>query len=315
MKKHILKLTLIIGCSFLSLQSSVPAESNVGQDKAFTNLYFSKKTFENGLFDKDKNSLVPEDRIPESLIAWDLNGVFFDKEYSLKDNIAELRATHGILKTAKLLFTFAGLATYKEYLKLKKDPRGFVWDAVFSTLSEEDARILRYFAQKANHLNPAIADILVSLKDNGHKSVVLSNMGQNLADAQIDLLDKHIATLTDGTPKKDAAQTMLDVLTCPTNVIASEANGWLHKPDYASYQSCLNKNPAKTNPNRLRIFVDDKMRNIAAALADGQFDIAVKYENAENLRAILAALSCSAASTTKRTSLVTDTVTSVPQEA
>ncbi len=306
-----LQFLFVVGCSMLIVGPAQATQSPVGQDPVFTNLYFNKNVFKNGLFNEQRVCQVPAERLPESLIAWDLNGVVFQKEYSLTDNIAELIAAQGYLETARLLYTFGKLYAYKLYLKSQNDPRGFVWDAIFSSLEtseagKKDAQTLRYFAQKANHLDFAIVGLLKELKDRGHSSVVLSNMGQKLADAQVELLEAHIATLTEDSEEKTASQSALEFLTQSSNVIASQENGWLHKPDRASYQTCLDKNPATHNSDHITIFIDDKKRNIDAAVADGLFDIAISYQNADNLKAIFVALALASVAKAQTNTLPTD---------
>ncbi len=299
MNKIILGILLGTGCSFLALQSVEQMQLPVKQDAVFQNLYYNETVFKDGLFNESRTSLISAKHIPETLIAWDLNGVVLEKRLStLKDTFQELFSTEGYAKSINLFYLLGKLFVYKNYLLLNKDPRGHVWDALFTTLEtsipgQEQAKLLRYIIQKSNFLNFQTVTLLQELQQQGFQNVVLSNMGQYMANTQINLLQKQKDALPEDATQHADFDFILNFLQQPTNLIPSTENHWLHKPDRGMYQTCLDLNPAINNPERLKIFIDDKLSNVTAALADGLFDIAIFYQDTNNLRTILTALTAS----------------------
>lgn len=296
MKNEIKGLFLITICLLFTLQPSPTSEGLIKSDSQFINVYYNTNTFKDGLFDENRLSLIPEDRIPETLIAWDLNGVVFENRMStVPGNLRDFFTTNGYLKGITIFYILGKSFAYKNYLILNNDPRGHIWDAIFTSLEtsipgKETATLLRTFIQKTNYLNHATVDLLQELEEQGHINVVLSNMGKYMANTQIGLLEKQKAALPEDAPEHDHYDYILKFLTQPTNVIPSTENNWLHKPDYVCYQVCLELNTSKENPKRLTIFIDDKLSNVTAAVADGLFDIAIFFNGVDNLRTILKAL-------------------------
>ena len=303
------KILLLLLCA-CSLAQASTNQLSVKGDKHFPNVYYNKKTFPTGLFNEEKISHIPEAYLKNIVVAWDLNGVIFRKEYSVAANIYQLAVTdgHGWAYTFKTLASFGKLWRYKIQLKKQDDPRGYVWDAMFRTLEtstegKKFADLLRRFSQQANVLNYDTVAILQELFAHGHRNVILSNMGAGPVELQINLLKQLL--------KKDAinktnvkniykqmtqdqinsTEFTINFLTnTQHNVIASAENNWLHKPMRNSYESCLEKNKLPKNKRTLTIFIDDKKRNITPALEDGLFDIAVLFTTPQNLRTVLKAL-------------------------
>ncbi len=305
MKKIVFLLLSTFSLTELQAQKSI-----VKRDTCFSNAYYNANTFSKGLFNEEKTSQIPESYLENIVVAWDLNGVIFRKEYSIAANIYQLAVTdgHGWGYTFKTLASFGKLWRYKTQLKKQDDPRGYVWDAMFTTLEtsiegKKVADLLRRFSQQANLLNYETVAILQELSACGHRNVVLSNMGTGLVGLQVNLLKRLLEkdSINKTNINKIYKQMTQDQISSTEftinfltntkhNVIASPENNWLHKPMRNSYASCLEKNKLPKNKRTLTIFVDDKKRNIPPALADGLFDIAVLFTTPQELRAFLDAL-------------------------
>ena len=219
----------------------------------------------------------------DCVMGWDLNSVVFTKDTSARNimrMLGSLRQQEGLWYVLWAGTRFGALWTEKKTLKRANDPRGFVWDAMFtdlagrgSTAAEQAenkklANHLRTFSQQANSLHEGVADLLHGLNAAGHRNAVLSNMGQGLLDTQIE--KSFPADQREGLSDRD--KYVLGFLEDSDHkVIASKDNNWLHKPDAKSYQTFLDKNPDK---NGQKIFIDDKRSNCEAALQHG-FDIAI----------------------------------------
>ncbi len=285
---------LTLSTAFLFSHASVYSSSKetvIGRDKNFPNVYYNANSFPEGLPYSGNLELY----FRQILIAWDLNGVIFKKEYSILANIYQLAVTegHGWLYTFKMFASFGKLWRHKMELQNQGDPCGYVWDAMFRTLETSDegkkvADLLRKFSQQANVLNYDTVSILQELAAYGHHNVVLSNMGTGLVDLQVNLLKRTLEKNTMAEDQKIATHFALEFLTDTThNVIASPENNWLHKPMQESYANCLQKNKLSHNRRTLTIFIDDKKSNIAPALANGLFDIAVLFTTPQDLRKLL----------------------------
>lgn len=285
-------------------------QSKAIQDKTFPTVYYNNQSawagnankFPNGLFDKAGNSLLKDTDFQEVLVAWDLNKVVFDKQFKTSYYIKQTRKELGTIKTISTAFKFGKLWATKQLYKQKNDPRGYVWDGMFTTLEttpkgKQTAALLRKFAQDANHLDPHVAIIIEELSFANHvQNAVLSNMGQGILDFQLELLKKQQEQKSLDFHHKYLIQNIMTFLTnAKYNLVASKENGWMHKPDYICYETFLKKHPKKS----LTIFVDDKLRNVTAALEKGLFDIAIQYTTAQDLRKILYHLGKCADSTTR----------------
>jgi hypothetical protein len=286
-----MKKLLFLLLSTFSLTALQTQKSTIKQDESFPNVYYNASKFPEGLPCSGNLTLC----FRQVLVAWDLNGVIFKKEYSIPANLYQLAVTdgYGWVYTFKIVASFGKLWRYKTQLQKQGDPRGHVWDAMFETLETSDegkkvAELLRRFSQQANVVNCETIAILQELAEHGHHNVVLSNMGTGLVHLQVNLLKRTLENDTMTAQQIHSTQFVLQFLTNPEhNVIASPENNWLHKPMRESYATCLQKNQLPHNQRTLTIFIDDKKRNIAPALANGLFDIAVLFTTAKDLRTFL----------------------------
>lgn len=302
-KLSLLSTFLLTLCSAPLMQAAEPIQilPTVIQDQEEPTIFYNRTTIPEGIF-KDGQSIIAPERLARTVTAWDLNGVVFDKKYSILENYRHTIAKYGISKTMYLTGLFGVIFAKKMYYKYMQYAEGFVWDAMFKEATDEQTyTILRELALKSNNPDQVTATILQELHHGGHDNVVLSNMGQGLLDAQLAHLTKKIEAitqrLTDLELSEDKRKKLLyekatleyltTFLTQKRNVVASKENGWLHKPDRESYQTCLDNLADIQPPHTLRIFIDDKMRNITAALKDGLFDIAILFSSPEELRRIL----------------------------
>ena len=203
--------------------------------------------------------------------AWDLNSVIFEKQIKIGKMIAYALRKKGTKKTITSLWKFLKLWKQKNKLKSKGDPRGFVWDAMFTQLTKKDpetASFLRNFAQQANVLDLRMVNLMQRLSLHRHTHGVLSNMGQGLLDAQVKLLKE----------KQSKNPTVYNFILNfledhKHKVIASEQNNWMHKPDNEPYHLFLKKNK---NRGQITVFIDDKLENVQAAIKNG-FDVGIHY--------------------------------------
>lgn len=293
------KLILFFSLFFLSTASG----SCIVSDIHFTNVFYNAHALPQGVSGAYtfKGSETPK---VQAYFFWDLNGVIFEKRYSIKGMLNQTAVTkkYGWKQTFSLLNDFRKLYQQKRAFRKAGDPRGFVWNAMFDYLEKESvqynaslsnkelAQLLREFSQEANHLDYELIHLLEKLEQHGHKNVVLSNMGQGLVDLQVAHLEKELAATSAGTQKHTDLVFAISFLKQQNNVIASESNGWLHKPQRRAYERCLELNSftAKDSSTKyLRIFIDDKQENIDAALAEGLFDIGINYKNPKDLRRIM----------------------------
>ncbi len=303
MKKVIFLWLSVISCAHLSASITLKkvkaqAKNHVQADRHYPHVYYNAQKFPQGLFNKEGKSLLPKLCFTNALIAWDLNGVIFKKEYYLPSLMYQLAVTekYGWFFTFKAFTAFTKLMRHKQQLKQSNDPRGWVFDAMFQTLETSSAQeqryaqLLRKFTEQVNVLNYQTVELIKELTTNGHTSVILSNMGQGLVDALINSLTRKLEKRTAGPKKREAINFIIEFLSdSQRHVIASAKNNWLHKPLRKSYRTCLNKN--QSNDKQLKIILDDKLSNITAGLAEGLFDIGILFTTAQEVRTSLAYLS------------------------
>jgi hypothetical protein len=261
--------------------------------KQFPTVYYNAKKFPAGLFNKKGAVLISKADRATTLIAWDINGVLFKKEYSIPRFMYQLAVTekYGWIVTFKALASFTNLMRYKKQLKKQHDPRGWVFEAMFQHLEKSPHEkkyvpLLRKFTTQVNRLNYPSVSLLQDLTKKGHTNVLLSNMGQGLVDAIVDSLHTQTQTKPLSPHTRDALNFTINFISnSPHHVIAAAENNWLHKPLRKSYQACIEKN--QSHPQQLKILLDDKLSNITAGLRDGLFDIGILFTTAAEVKIIL----------------------------
>lgn len=297
MKKVFFTRIWLFLCAFLfgstALTKSKPALSlHVKQDKHFPSVYYNTHTFPQGLFTTHGKTLLAESNLMPALIAWDINGVLFKKEYSIPHLMYQLAVTekYGWIFTFKALASFTRLMRYKKQLKQQHDPRGWVFEAMFKELEKSPREkqyvpLLRKFTTQVNRVNYTSIALLQDLETTGHTNVLLSNMGQGLIDAIVTSLEAQATHPILSSRKKEALSfTITFISNSKRHVIAASPNKWLHKPLRKSYLTCIEKN--QSFPRQVRILLDDKVSNITAGLRDGLFDIGILFTNATEVRTI-----------------------------
>jgi len=268
----------------------------IQQDFIFQNVYYNQATFHPGTA-----SLNPDHFFARALFAWDLNGVIFDNDDSWLNGVKKMWNDGYSIREIYTIFSKA-LTLLEEKKRLKKlgDPRGYVWDALLTHVEQSDpdfVKILRKFTIKANTLNYTTVTLLRELADRGHTNVVLSNMGMNVLETQMIFLESQLLENEDLTrTQQDLIRFALTFLANHEhNTIAGPHNGWLHKPKPLVYTTNLSCNQLLNASDgsilfRLKVFIDDKLENILAALENG-FDIGIVYKNPVQLQKTLASLS------------------------
>lgn len=257
---------------------------------AIQSIEAAKSTTIPGVWHAEGTDLSKENN--KVLIGWDLNSVVFDKDVSpsnITDMLNTVRQEHGTRYALWAYSQFFWLWREKKALKRDGDNHGFVWDAMFTKLEEEQgeegiklAKVLRQASQQANTLNYPVSQLLYDLHKSGHRNAVLSNMGQSLLDLYVKALDPT------KNPKKAtlASEYVRNVLLQDHDhkVISSKENGWMHKPEPVMYATFLNQN--KDKDFDCKIFVDDKEENCEAAVKNG-FDHAIVCDDPNKLSDIL----------------------------
>jgi len=229
-----------------------------------------------------------------TFFAWDVNGVILINDKSWLNGMGRMyNEQYSWSEIYSALSKTWGLWQEKKRLKKLGDPRGYVWDALLYEVEQTDPdfiKMLRHFTVKANSLNYQVAALLQELARDGHHHVIISNIGAFVLAEQIRFFKEQLDT--GSTLSLDQQQLMsftLWILSNHTNnVISGPENGWGFKPQPLLYQLSLERNPHAHE--RLKIFIDDKPKNIIAALQNG-FDVGILYQDAYQLRQALAELS------------------------
>lgn len=207
----------------------------------------------------------------QACFAWDLNDVVFKKQIRPYKLIKHIHNEQGLSQTPKLIYKFLKLWAKKRQLKKQNDSKGFSWDAMLAEEAQtnpERAQFFRSLALQVNVLDVDMVKVMHQLSNNRHKHGILSNMGQHMLQVQID----NLKTQTTYNPQlKSFFLTFLE--DTHSNIVSSEENNWISKPHKDMYQLFLQKNK---NRGEITIFIDDKLENIKAALANG-FDVGIHY--------------------------------------
>lgn len=207
----------------------------------------------------------------QACFAWDLNDVLFEKKIKPTTLLKHIHQEVGILKTPKLGWKIFRLWKKKKKLQKEGKPEGSSWDGLFTLYAKNDPQAVVFFrnlVRKINVLNPQMVKLMKQLSDNGHTHGVLSNMGQNILNVQID----HLTTLP--TQNHELKTFFLDFLINKKhNIISSAENSWITKPNPNMYKLFLEKNKDR---GQITIFIDDKIENVQAAITHG-FDVGIHY--------------------------------------
>lgn len=221
------------------------------------------------------NVYVPNDAIilsketeeePNICIGWDLNSVIFQKQIHTGSLIKKTLKRNGIKRTIKTAWKALKLFKKKRKLKKQNKNEGFIFDALITELERKDtqsARILREVTQEANSIDVSMLHVMQALTHQEYTHAVLSNMGANMLTA-------HIAKIRNEQKNYNAQDFdfLITFLTNETyNVISSEENGWMHKPEAPIYQLFKEKNSSK-KPDAF-FFIDDKEKNCIGAAQQG----------------------------------------------
>lgn len=278
---------LILLCG---LVSSVNLFSEVAQDTYAPTIFYNTDNFSDGIFDASGNPTFSGRTFGHASIAWDLNNVVFNTTANTPKTLWKLYQEYGLYKTMAFYQEVMKVISQKSKYKKAGDPRGFVWNALFYDIKNEEFRkILFETTIEANTLHKPIVELLKELTLNLHQNIVLSNMGQDVLNLQIKRLQEQLKQQSsdDLSAKRVDTFFILEFLNNPLNTVASKENGWLHKPDKESYEICLAKikENASTQKN-LTIFIDNKKENVVAAAQKGLFDIAFLYTNADELQTL-----------------------------
>ncbi len=207
----------------------------------------------------------------QACFGWDLNDVLFEKQIKPSTLFKHIHREAGILKTPQLTWKFFKLWKKKNKLQKEGLAEGSSWDGLFTLYGKNDPKTVvffRGFIRKINALDSRMVKLMEKLSHNGHTHGVLSNMGQNMLNVQID----HLKTV----PTEDHGLKVffLDFLGYDKhNVIASPENNWITKPNPTMYQLFLEQN---RNCGQITIFIDDKLKNVQAAVTSG-FDVGIHY--------------------------------------
>lgn len=207
----------------------------------------------------------------QACFAWDLNDVLFKKQIKLTALLNHIHQEIGILKAPKMSWKIFTLWRKKKQLKKASKSEGYSWDGLFTLYGKNDPKTVaffRNFVRKINVLDAHMVKLMKQLATNGHTHGVLSNMGQNMLNVQINYLKSIPAQ------DPDLKEFFLDFLNYDKhNVIASPENNWITKPNPKIYQFFLEKNK---DHGQITIFIDDKLENVQAAITSG-FDVAIHY--------------------------------------
>jgi len=225
-------------------------------------------------------------------LAMDANGVMFDQDESVGTRIrlmTEIAAKKGggfegwgyALWAAQKGFSIKKL---KNEWSEEGNPKGFCSDAIMMEIAEEEndpflLQALRDATLQVVTPNIEVAHILKKLTDHGHHIAVLSNMGNQLLYLQEKQLGEKIDAGAFEGAQLEAAQTLHKIIgkNNPHNVVASTLTGNPHKPADEAYQTFLERNQ---NGQIMTVLVDDKLKNIQAAVKNGFVGILCEKEQA-----------------------------------
>jgi FMN phosphatase YigB (HAD superfamily) len=197
----------------------------------------------------------------EATLAWDLNEVIFNANYSVLIKHPIMALKMGKMNKKK-----------KEFKKQGRD-EGYIFEATIRYCKPKKAMKYIDFMAKLMEPNYDVVGLMHKLKEKGHTHAILSNMGETI---WANLCPKH---------------SVVGRLFTGHNCIAhKKSNGrWYHKPDADYFQLFVNLN--KTSDDTIIVFIDDDKYgcHIPSALKNG-IDVAIKFNNPRQLELDLAVL-------------------------
>ncbi len=181
--------------------------------------------------------------------AWDVHGVLMDVTTKQKIKCSFLHIRR---------FTGNYPNVLEAVIRMKKKPH----------------KVQKYLEREAHntYILPGAETLLIELKQKGCSHVILSNMGSSIWDICV---------------QKIIPNNFLQLLDLPGCTLAQPMkNGnfygpWYEKPHNAIYSLFFQKNKKYTNS--IKIFVDDTVENVRAAVANG-FDVGIVHKNKEQVR-------------------------------
>ena len=195
------------------------------------------------------------------ILAWDLNEVIFNVDYSV------------LMKHPVMAIKMGKLNKKKKELKKQGLDEGYVFEATIRRCKPKKVMKYIHFMAKLMTPNYDVVRLMHEVKAHGHTHAILSNMGETI---WANLCPKH--------------SEVNNLFTGHNCVAHKRSNGrWYHKPDADYFQLFVNLN--KTNDDTLIVFIDDDKYgcHIPAALQNG-IDVAIKFTNDRQLELDLAVL-------------------------
>ena len=221
------------------------------------------------------------------VIAWDLNGVLFTKQFGPVNVAVNAISRAGVVSFVKKI---KHLDRLKKQLNKEMNGKGepyrldehFIHVAMRSTdkNAHQAVQFLRSMITEKDIVNRGVALIMYELQLCGCVQGVLSNIWKENLELQI----RHIKQ------EKPHYSYVIQLLTNEKlRVIPTDHNEWMHKPERLAYQTFLEKS-SLYKQNKMTIFIDDKKENVIASIDRGLFDVAIHFTNDKQLRRDLISL-------------------------
>lgn len=277
---------------FLVYTWSLSITACIGQDIYSPAVFYNLETacLQKGVFDNSGKSLINSEDLSNVFIAWDLNDVVFNPDEKPLKVLSYVYNKYGFLNTCRAASTFIRVIQKKQAYKAANDPRGFVWSAVLKEVEDPVMKELVFdVVSYVNRTNFVVVGLIDALNKCQCKNIVLSNIGRDCLDVKVKDIQTEIDMLKAAEKSSAFSQqdqknpnnlglniTLLEFLTDPLTTTACQENNWLHKPEPQIYKECLEKIVGLENSDSLKIFIDDKEKNVKVAIENG-FDIAIVF--------------------------------------
>ncbi len=247
-------------------------------DIEHSNLFYSKST----TFQEARNAKEC------ALVAFDLNGVVFNKNMSLVPQfINEVRKKRGFLYTMNLAMAGKKLNGERTFINSEGKKEKTCFDAILTRHDcpndpfQEYIADLRMAVTTINKLNIPMVKLLYELHHAGHHNYIISNIGKNVLSEMVKKIanNKFFNLLS-----HDQHSYLINFLKNKDHsFVSGPENDWITKPNSKTYTIFLEKNNKR---KKNRIFIDDKKENVIAAIENG-FDFGIVYKDLKNLEDIL----------------------------